>query len=153
MVTQLETENQSLYDTDYNLWVLKTVKQLQNKDFDAVDLENLIEEVADLSRRDKKKIKSLLIKLFEHLLKLKYWSAQSKYSKGHWLGEIRNFRQQINDELKDSPSLKPYTLEIFEECHRKGRAIAIDRSQLDLSTFPEKPFATIEQILDENWLP
>ncbi|AFZ46946.1 protein of unknown function DUF29 [Cyanobacterium stanieri PCC 7202] len=153
MVTQLKTDHKSLYDTDYNLWVLETVKKLENRDLGSLDWENLIEEVLDLSKRDKRKIKNLLIKLFEHLLKLKYWSDQSQYNRGHWLGEIRNFRQQINDELEDSPSLKPYISDIFIECYHKGRAIASDRSQLPLNVFPENPMATLEQILDENWLP
>ena len=59
MVVELKTTSKKLYDTDYNLWVMETVNQLEHKDFDAIDLENLIEEVSDLSRRDKKKLKSL----------------------------------------------------------------------------------------------
>ena len=38
MVIQLQTTSKKLYDTDYNLWVMETVKQLENKDFDAIDL-------------------------------------------------------------------------------------------------------------------
>ena len=76
MVIQLQTTTKNLYDTDYNLWVMETVDQLKNKNFDAIDLENLIEEVSDLSRRDKKKLKSLLRNLLEHLLKLKYWEFE-----------------------------------------------------------------------------
>ena len=76
MVIQLQTTAKKLYDTDYNLWVMETVDQLKNKNFDAIDLENLIEEVSDLSRRDKKKLKSLLRNLLEHLLKLKYWEFE-----------------------------------------------------------------------------
>ena len=153
MVSKLKQLTKNLYDTDYNLWVEETVKKLQAKDFDALDLENLIEEVSDLSRREKRKLKNLLIKLFEHLLKLTYWKVEREYNQGHWEAEILNFRQQINDELKDSPSLKPYLSDIFIECYQKGRAIAAKRSQLPLDTFPSSPIANIEQILDENWLP
>jgi len=153
MVSKLIKKDKKLYDTDYNLWVLETVKQLENKDFNSLDLDNLIEEVLDLSKRDKRKVQSLLIKLFEHLLKLKYWHSESQYNKGHWEGEIINFRQQISLELEDSPSLKPYLSEIFEDCYDKGRAIATKRSQLPLDTFPKKPIASLEQILDEDWLP
>ena len=82
MVIQLQTTSKKLYDTDYNLWVMETVDQLKNKNFDAIDLENLIEEVSDLSRRDKKKLKSLLRNLLEHLLKLKYWEFEIVYNQG-----------------------------------------------------------------------
>ncbi len=153
MVTQLETENQSLYDTDYNLWVLETVKQLENKDVNSLDFENLIEEVLDLSKRDKRKLASLLVRLIEHLLKLTYWKLENERNRGHWEGEITNFNQQIKMILKDSPSLNNYLQLIFEECYQNGRKIAAKKSQLPLNTFPEKPIASLEQILDENWLP
>lgn len=74
MLTQSNQLTKSLYDTDYHLWVLETLKNLENKDFDSLDLENLIEEISDLSRREKRRLESLLICLFEHLLKLKYWN-------------------------------------------------------------------------------
>jgi DNA repair ATPase RecN len=153
MVAELKTKAKSLYDTDYNLWVLETVNKLNNQDFDSIDLENLIEEVLDLSRRDKKKLKSLLRRLFEHLLKLKYWKSEIDRNRGHWEAEIINFRKQIKDEIKDSPSLKPYLQEILKECYQDGREIASKRSQLPLNTFPENPMASLGQILDENWLP
>jgi hypothetical protein len=54
MVAELRKKNKSLYETDYNLWVLETVTKLKNRDLDALDWENLIEEVEDLSRQDKK---------------------------------------------------------------------------------------------------
>jgi len=153
MVAELRKIDKSLYETDYNLWVLETVSQLQRRDLDALDWENLIEEVEDLSRRDKKKLKSLLIKLCEHLLKLKCWHSEYESNKGHWLSEVRNFRQLINMELEDSPSLSPYLVENFIPCYHKGRLLVADSSQLPLNTFPEQPIATLEQILDEDWLP
>jgi hypothetical protein len=145
--------NKNLYDTDYHLWILETVKQLENKDFASLDLENLIEEVSDLSRREKRKLESLLTRLFEHLLKLKYWESQREQNQGHWLGEVLNFRKQIKKELKASPSLKSYLLEIFDECYQDGREIAAARSQLPLDLFPEKAIADLNQILNEKWLP
>jgi hypothetical protein len=153
MVTQLKTESKNLYETDYNLWVLETVKKLENRDLDSLDWENLIEEVLSLSRSDKRKLESLLVKLIEHLLKLAYWETERERNKGHWEGEIINFRKQIKRLLKDSPSLKPYLKDFFEECYQDGCEIVSKRSQLPLNTFPEKPIAPLDQILDENWLP
>lgn len=153
MVVELKQLHTNLYDSDYHLWVEETVRRLEAKDFDNIDLVNLIEEVSDLSRRQKKKLKNLLIKLFEHLLKLKCWKAERINNKGHWEGEILNFRQQINDELQDSPSLEPYLSEILIECFQKGRALASKRSQLPLETFPDSPIGDMEQVLDEDWLP
>ncbi len=99
MVTELKLTQKNLYDVDFNLWVLDTVKKLKNRDLEFLDWDNLIEEVEDLSRRDKRKIESLLVRLFEHLLKLKYWEAEKEINKGHWEAEIANFRRQINRQL------------------------------------------------------
>jgi PAS domain-containing protein len=153
MVVELIKNQSSLYDTDYNLWILETVKQLENRDFNAVDWENLIEEVLDLSKRDKQKLESLLMRLIEHLLKLAYWESERQRNQGHWQGEIRNFRKQIKRLLRDSPSLKPYLQSVFEECYQDSREIVSDKSQLPLHTFPENEIASLEQILDEDWLP
>ncbi|MGI0481846.1 DUF29 domain-containing protein [Geminocystis sp. CENA526] len=153
MIAQLKTETKSLYDIDYNLWVLDTVNKLENKEFNDLDLDNLIEEVSALSRRDKKKLKSLLRNLLEHLLKIKYWESEIERNQSHWRGEIMNFRQLIRDELQDSPSLKRYLSEIYEECYQDAREIASIRSQLPLETFPKNSIEPLEQILDENWLP
>jgi hypothetical protein len=64
----------NLYDQDFALWIEKTVKQLKSGDLSQVDLENLIEEVESLGRRDKRELKNRLITLFEHALKRRYSS-------------------------------------------------------------------------------
>lgn len=142
-----------LYEQDYCLWVENTLQQLKSKQFDSVDWKNLIEEVADLSRRERDKLVSLLTRLFEHLLKLGYWESEREYNANKWKAEIRNFRLQIQKVLKNSPSLKPYLLEIFPECYLDARKIMIDLTALSSETFPVNPIATMEEILDENWLP
>lgn len=153
MVTGSQKSQETLYEKDYNLWVLETIKKLENQDFNTVDWDNLLEELSDLSRREKRKLESLLMRLVEHLLKLKYWENEIENNRGHWEAEILNFRKQIKKELKASPSLKAYLLEIWEECYQDGREIAAARSRLPLNTFPEQPIATLEKVLDENWLP
>jgi hypothetical protein len=152
MVTSTQPKTQTLYDQDYYLWIKTTINQLRTGQFSAVDLENLLEELETMGRNQKRTIKSLLIKLLLHLLKLKYWEQEREQNQGHWKGEIRTFRIQIKDEIKDSPSLKPYILEIFDECYQDARLEASDRSQLPLDIFPVIPIGSLEQILDD-WLP
>lgn len=153
MVAQLPRISRNLYELDYNLWVLETAKQLEAKEFDALDWANLLEEVRDLSQRYKNKLESLLVRLFEHLLKLTYWHSEIDRNRGHWEGEIINFRLQIKRLLKRSPSLKPFAEEILADCYFDGRKIAAKRSQLPIDVFPAQPIASLEQLLDENWLP
>ncbi|MBG1266780.1 DUF29 domain-containing protein [Nostoc sp. WHI] len=151
IMTSIQPVIQTLYDQDYYLWLRTSINQLRAGQFASVDLENLIEELESMGRREKRTIKSLLIRLLEHLLKLKYWDVEQERNEGHWKGEIRTFRRDIKDELKDSPSLKPYILEIFDECYQQARTEASDRSQLPVETFPIIPIGSLEQILDENW--
>ncbi|MEH1892844.1 MAG: DUF29 domain-containing protein [Nostoc sp.] len=153
MVIQIQPSTQTLYDQDYYLWLRTTINQLRTNQFLSVDLDNLIEELEDMGRSQKRTVKSLLIRLFEHLLKPTYWNVERERNEGHWKGEIRTFRREIKDELKDSPSLKPYILEIFDQCYQDARTEASDRSQLSIDIFPLIPIGSLEQILDENWFP
>ncbi|WP_324629891.1 DUF29 domain-containing protein [Phormidium sp. CCY1219] len=62
----------SLYDTDYNHWIQDTIQQIQSRNFDRIDWENLIEELESMGKNDKRALMSLLTRLLEHLLKLSY---------------------------------------------------------------------------------
>jgi hypothetical protein len=81
-------QDETLYETDFNQWIEKTVKKLQNKDFEAIDLENLIEEVATLGRSEKREIDSLLMRIFGHILKLAYWESERANNEKHWKAKI-----------------------------------------------------------------
>ncbi len=152
-MVKLHARADSLYDTDYHLWLEKNIKALQSRQFAGLDLIHLIEELSDLGRRDRKKLKSLLRHLLEHLLKLGYWQAEYQNNQAHWRGEITNFRNQIRDELADSPSLRPYLMDIFAECYSDARDLASIRSQLPIDTFPETPMVNLNQVLDKAWWP
>ena len=103
-----------LYEQDYNLWLEETVKKLRLRELSEIDLDNLIEELESMGRSDKRALKSLLTRLFEHLLKIAYWEYEREYNYRGWNGEIQNFRIQIKRLLKDSPSLKVYLVDNFE---------------------------------------
>ncbi|MBD2137645.1 DUF29 domain-containing protein [Anabaena sp. FACHB-1237] len=143
----------TLYDQDYYLWLKTTINQLRTRQFTAVDLDNLLEELEIMGRSEKRAIESLLIKLLEHLLKLQCWESERERNQGHWQGEIIEFRRQIKRYIQDSPSLKPYILDIFDECYQDARKQVSYRSQLPLDIFPIIPIGSLEQILDENWFP
>ena len=158
MVTIIETKSsvaseglRSLYDSDFALWVEETAKHLGDRNFQNVDLENLIEEVLDLTRRSKHKLKSLLRRLFEHLLKLKYLQSELDRNQNHWCGEVFNFRQEIQDELQASPSLRGYLQQILDECYLEACESISITTGLPLNTFPKATLASMEQVLDKSW--
>lgn len=142
-----------LYETDYQLWLDKTVAQLQSQDFDNLDLENLIEEVASLGRSEKHAISSYLRRLCEHLLKIKYWDAERATCFRGWNVEVTHFRLAIQELLDDSPSLKSLLQDIFPKQYKNGRKLFLQASGFDAALVPEKPCFSLEQALNDDWLP
>ena len=152
MIAQTAPRINSLYNQDYHLWLEVTLEQLKSKQLSSLDLEHLIGELESMSKSDKRALKSYLIRLFEHCLKLTSWESERKYNASHWRLEIANFRREIKELLKDSPSLKPYLKEIFADSYldaRKAFAKALNKKSGD---FPDA-IATLEQILDDDWFP
>ncbi|ELS31605.1 MULTISPECIES: DUF29 domain-containing protein [Pseudanabaena] len=96
--------NASLYETDFLLWTEETVAKLRARDFDHVDLENLIEEIESLGRSEKKEVRNRLKTLLEHLIKRIYVDMPQEFNA--WECIIREQRADLELALIDSPSLK-----------------------------------------------
>jgi len=146
-------QDSSLYEQDYQMWLMTTARQLSARQFDDLDLEHLLEEILELGRRDKRKPESLLTRLWEHLLKLRYWEAEWVRNRGHWEGEITNFRVQIRRELKVSPSLQRHLEEVMGECYGDACRVVARRAELPLEVLPGRPIATVEELLSLDWFP
>ncbi len=108
--------NASLYETDFLLWTEETVAKLKARDFEHVDLENLIEEIESLGKSDKKEIKSRLTTLLAHLLKRIYVNMPQEFN--GWERTIRNQRTDLELALMDSPSLKTIWNDAFDIAFR-----------------------------------
>ncbi|MDJ0580162.1 DUF29 domain-containing protein [Crocosphaera sp.] len=142
--------NQNLYDTDYHLWLEKTVQILQERKLKDLDIPNLIEEISDMGISQKKAVKSNLKILLCHLLKYKY--QPEKRSKS-WLSTIFEHRDRLEDDFSDSPSLKRYFGEVFEPCYQKARKQASIETGLPLEIFPINCPFTHEKVLNMDYLP
>jgi hypothetical protein len=60
----------NLYESDFYQWIQQTAGALKAKAFDQVDWDNVIEEIESMGRSERRELKSRLIVLLEHLLKL-----------------------------------------------------------------------------------
>jgi hypothetical protein len=138
------------YATDFNLWVQQTVRLLRERRWQDIDLENLVEEIEDLGKSERRGIVSQLIRLLLHLLK---WQYQPQRHSDSWLDSITDARLQIELALKDSPSLRVYPSEQLERSYQKARLNASKQTGLPLSAFPEECPYLLENILNEDWLP
>jgi hypothetical protein len=110
--------HKSLYESDFLLWTQDTVAKLKAKDFDHLDLENLIEEIESLGKSDKKEIKSRLTTLLAHLLKRIYVNMPDCFN--GWENTIVEQRTEIEYALTDSPSLKALWSDTFDIAFRNA---------------------------------
>lgn len=106
----------SLYEQDLLLWTEETIRHLEAKNFEELDLDNLIEEIVALGRSERKELKSRLLVLFEHLLKGLYVPMPLEYN--GWERTIREQRIQLELALEVSPSLKNQWQESCEQAWR-----------------------------------
>jgi hypothetical protein len=142
--------NSDLYNQDYYQWVQETVELLEQRNFQELDLDNLIEEIQDLALNEKQTIESNLIVILKLLLK---WQYQPEQQSGEIKASIRRHCYQIRDDLKVSPSLKIYLSEIWLESYQEARLQAADETDLAVEIFPEQCPITIENILNTDYLP
>lgn len=150
MKTTLTTLTSSLHDQDFNLWVESTIELLQQKRFEQLDIENLISEIESMGKNDRKSVKSNLRILLMHLLK---WQYQPDKRTNSWRTTIKEHRNRLEDDFADSPSLKNYFLEVFDECYQKARDLASSETGLSISVFPvECPFPS-DLVLESDFLP
>ena len=92
----LTTDTQTaLYEQDYQRWLQQPLAQLRLGELEALDRAHLIEASEDLGKRDQRAIASDLMRLCEHLLKVKYWVGERDLCLRDWDVEIANFRIQI----------------------------------------------------------
>jgi hypothetical protein len=114
--------DKELYERDYNLWQERSLAALRDRNSELLDWDNLIIEIAEAGKSQKRALKNYTQRLIEHLLKIKYWTTEKERNLAHWRIEVRNFREQILDILEDSPSLKSYLKQNYNDWYIKSVA-------------------------------
>lgn len=149
----LTETTKKLYEQDFYLWIQTTVKLLSEGKLKELDIENLIEEIDSMGRREKKELKTRLIVLIEHLLKLQYWTEEKDYNARSWRNTVVEQRRQIAYSLADSPSLKSILNDVFLECYQDARNDTLRKYELPSELFPEdSPFSLLD-VLNADFLP
>jgi len=150
MTTDAIGTDAKLYDLDYNLWLEKTIGQLRDRAFTEIDLENLLAELEAMGRSEKRAVYGNLKIVLMYLLKYRYQPFRRSNS---WQSTIIEHRQRLKRALKESPSLKRYFNEVFNESYQDARELAAYETRLPLEYFPdESPFSS-EETLDSEYFP
>ena len=151
--------SKTLYEQDFQVWLEKTIRHLQKREFAALDIDNLIEELSELGKSEKRTLESNLMILLAHLLKLKVQHNSPQSMKDSWYRSVIEHRQRVEKNLRDTPSLKSYLETAIQEAYPDARKVAIKEGKLaqfgvpipQESEYPKIcPFSK-EQILDEDF--
>jgi Domain of unknown function DUF29 len=153
MATQIKPKKKELYQKDFYVWALEQADRLRAKRFDALDLDNLIEEVEGLADVKRSAVLNNARVIMEHLLKLQH-SPATDPRKG-WRASAVEHRARLEVEL--TPRLR----QILDEERPRIYGIARRAAEASLRDHGEQAAAdalpatcpyTLEQITGD-WLP
>jgi len=137
--------SKSLYEQDFALWAEQMADLLEKRRFDELDIENLVEEIRDLSKRERDRLLSSLRLIVQHLLK---WDYQPERRSRSWMATIKRERKNIDLYLEDSPSLKRYlTDQWLNKMYGIARDDAFGETGLE---FPETCPYSISEVLERD---
>ena len=121
---------ETLYEQDYELWAEQIANLLAAGRFDELNIKNLVEEVCDLSKRERDRLLSSLRLIVHHLLK---WDYQPQKRSRSWQIIVELARFNIKDHLRDSHSLKRYLTDKYvNQVYEIGRLDVIAETDLDM---------------------
>lgn len=138
----------SKYEKDLALWAEEQAGLLRQRASNALDWDNLAEEIEGVAGSERKEIRSRLRILCMHLLK---WQYQQERRSRSWRTTIDSQRDDLDDALEHSPSLRPYAGTALARAYERGRKKAID--QTGVERIPETCPWTVDEVLDPEFWP
>jgi len=136
------------YESDLYEWTKEQADALRRRAANALDWDNLAEEIEALGGSNVDQIESRLENLILHLLK---WKYQPELQCASWRGSIFEARHRIARLIKKNPSLSAYPGEYLPEAYPVARRRAL--AETGLLRLPEACPWTIGEILAEDYLP
>jgi hypothetical protein len=138
------------YQTDFYIWLNNQIALLRAKNFEQIDLSNLIDELEGMASKQRHELKHRLEQLMMHLLKC---PLQPRLISRSWLGTIHEQRLRINDLLEEMPSLEHLLDEYLERSYANAIRGAAIETGLPRTVFPVTPPFTKQQLLDLDYWP
>jgi hypothetical protein len=138
------------YERDFDAWAQAQAAALRARDWAALDVEHLAEEVEELRKTERRAVRSQLRLLCSHSLK---WHYQPEKRSESWLGTIREARRQIHEALDEMPTLAGELPALFIAAYQQGRREAAADTDVDLRTLPPQCPWALEAMCTEGWLP
>ena len=140
---------EQLYEKEYDRWLSETIELLKNRQFDRVDYEHLIEELAAWVRSEKTAVKSLSLPIIIQLLLYQFWTTERARNSNYWAAEIITFRVQLEDKL--TTNLTKFLELELGNIYENARLIA--EKKTGLKNLPIICPYSLTQILEKQWFP
>jgi hypothetical protein len=121
------------YERDFYSWLGEQAHHLRAGRLEALDRDNLAEEIESLGREQFNKLVSALRVLMAHMLK---WDHQPSLRSRSWTLSIQEQRLEIADVLSDNPGLRPRIGDAIARAYRRARIEAARETGLDEAIFP-----------------
>jgi hypothetical protein len=136
------------YNRDFYSWLMEQAQHVRTGEWDAIDRDNLAEEIESLGREQFNKLESALHLLLIHFLK---WDHQPSKRSRSWMLSIKEQRLELEDVLDDNPGLKPRIGEALARAYRKARVQAARETRLEETAFPEACRYSFEEIVSRQF--
>jgi len=140
------------YETDVYLWAKEQATLLEARQFEALDIPNLVEEITSVGASEYRTLGSHLANLVMHLLKWHYQPSRRRTGRS-WRSSIINARNEIEQVLETSPSLRREAVPLLARRYPGARRLASAETGLPLQTFAAECPWTVEQVLDHDFFP
>lgn len=138
------------YEEDLVAWMESQIELLRVRKFEQLDLENLLEELEGMVRHERRGLQSRVELVMLHLLKHQFQPSRRSRS---WLMTLEEQRSQISDRIEDSPSLRREVESYMVSRYLRVAKRASLQTGIPLSNFPAACPYTVEQVLDDDFLP
>jgi len=138
------------YETDVVAWANEQAALLRSGKLSALDIEHIADEVEDVGKSEKRELANRMAVLLAHLLK---WREQAAMRSVSWQVTIKVQRKAIASHLEDAPSLKATLRDQRWFAGVWGDAVDQATKETGLANFPEACPWSLEQILDQDFLP
>ena len=141
-----------LYEKDFPLWAERQAALLRAGRFDELDLENLVDEVEDLSRRERDTVESYVETVLEHLLKLELSNA-GRPRRG-WLVTVDKQRAKLGRKL--TTTLRGHLeaeLPALYAGLRRPVVRQLEKDGVPSRSLPSACPYSLDQILEPDWFP
>lgn len=133
MATKLREVPLPAYGSDAAGWAEAQAAALRERRIDLLDWDNLAEEIADVSGRERDKLESALATLLMHLLK---WDHQPSRRGASWAITVAEQRRRIARGLTENSSLRPRVPDMVDHSYASGRNAAAIELQVSPKLFP-----------------